>query len=917
MTSFFNPFQDQDGPLHDLSMIELPLQSSVPSSRRCSQVGDILDLPQDVAAEYPKVLDLSRLHTHGVGTTLALGDAFHGSPPASAVSESSTTLPPLSAASSGPTSFASVASSPSLHSFSSPESSPSFQLAGFPDPSLATTLGTAPNMPLWDLDTLTSALLQPPTATTTVQDATPGSASPPAPASALSSPASTVCSSFAGIPTPRPRMPSAPRRLSGVGLHHRSSDPELARRRLSSMASQPISEVAGSPAPSLASGFSPPPSEAAWGAARRSRTRSRSSSFSQASAAGSPRAASSAAALAAGAVYHPLASAAPTPPVTVASHAIFDWGMPALDASLLLPPLFDGTAAAAPPAPDASSNLLANLGLLAGGGGSAATTTTDSALPDDLSAALGLIPGLDGDANGLGWMFGATTDPVLAPLLGKEPPTAVSTPTTFGIETSYETASSAFLAPTASFGALAPAAPAVQPALMGLDLAAAELFLASATVGATASGGAADVMNLVAAADAAASLADAAAAVSSSLKASYLAAAAAAAAAVSNHPIAGFVPGVSSSAYPAFVAASSACASNDLCASSLLDVVPAPAAAGACALGGGVAADVTMVDAPMAAAPAWPAAVAAAAEEAAAKERGLRRSAGSRRLGAAWKAGEERVVKDEEGAAAGTALGSATASPRELRKMASNTSVRSDATLVDAASADVDNAKHDGAAMVVDDGVTDWEEDGGEGSVCGEEHAHGECGKSGVARAPEKGAVEAAAAWGAAPVVVARVGVAAAQAVPAPKKRGRKPKAAEPVVVPKAPVSDDEGDEDGTDDDESSSDEEGGVRAAAAATHAVVAHNGDGEGNFACACGKLFRKLASLKSHNRQHRRERQFLCEVCERGFSRKHDLRRHLLTHSKENKVMCQVCETTFTRLDALQRHIKGKRCRGAPLP
>ncbi|KAJ3214178.1 hypothetical protein HDU67_001982 [Dinochytrium kinnereticum] len=50
---------------------------------------------------------------------------------------------------------------------------------------------------------------------------------------------------------------------------------------------------------------------------------------------------------------------------------------------------------------------------------------------------------------------------------------------------------------------------------------------------------------------------------------------------------------------------------------------------------------------------------------------------------------------------------------------------------------------------------------------------------------------------------------------------------------------------------------------------------GGGESQFSCICGKLFKKLSSLKTHYKQHeKKERKFVCEVCDRGFTPELDI-------------------------------------------
>ncbi|KAI9258958.1 hypothetical protein BDA99DRAFT_425497, partial [Phascolomyces articulosus] len=51
----------------------------------------------------------------------------------------------------------------------------------------------------------------------------------------------------------------------------------------------------------------------------------------------------------------------------------------------------------------------------------------------------------------------------------------------------------------------------------------------------------------------------------------------------------------------------------------------------------------------------------------------------------------------------------------------------------------------------------------------------------------------------------------------------------------------------------------------------------------------------------------KEFLCDVCPKGFDRKHDRDRHIATvHHGERSYACDRCDASFSRKDALSRHL-----------
>ena len=66
---------------------------------------------------------------------------------------------------------------------------------------------------------------------------------------------------------------------------------------------------------------------------------------------------------------------------------------------------------------------------------------------------------------------------------------------------------------------------------------------------------------------------------------------------------------------------------------------------------------------------------------------------------------------------------------------------------------------------------------------------------------------------------------------------------------------------------------------------------------FLCdVCDKRFSKLGNLTTHKRLHSGVKPFVCDVCGAQFSQKINLTSHKLTHSGERRFVCNVCEKLF---------------------
>ncbi|KAJ3396599.1 hypothetical protein HDU92_002547 [Lobulomyces angularis] len=72
-------------------------------------------------------------------------------------------------------------------------------------------------------------------------------------------------------------------------------------------------------------------------------------------------------------------------------------------------------------------------------------------------------------------------------------------------------------------------------------------------------------------------------------------------------------------------------------------------------------------------------------------------------------------------------------------------------------------------------------------------------------------------------------------------------------------------------------------------------------------CNKLFTRRGNMMAHLRTHdpNRERNFICQICQKSFCRPHDLQRHSSVHTGIKAFHCPICQKSFTRRDAIRRH------------
>ena len=72
-------------------------------------------------------------------------------------------------------------------------------------------------------------------------------------------------------------------------------------------------------------------------------------------------------------------------------------------------------------------------------------------------------------------------------------------------------------------------------------------------------------------------------------------------------------------------------------------------------------------------------------------------------------------------------------------------------------------------------------------------------------------------------------------------------------------------------------------------------------------CRKEFTQFCSLQKHERIHRGEKPFVCEVCGHAFTQLSNLKRHERLHTGEKPYSCEHCSKAFSNISNLKQHLQ----------
>lgn len=91
--------------------------------------------------------------------------------------------------------------------------------------------------------------------------------------------------------------------------------------------------------------------------------------------------------------------------------------------------------------------------------------------------------------------------------------------------------------------------------------------------------------------------------------------------------------------------------------------------------------------------------------------------------------------------------------------------------------------------------------------------------------------------------------------------------------------------------------------------HHHTAHKEIPDKDLTChICGQKFKRKKNVLTHIRAfHNKERNFKCDICDRGFYEKNHLNNHKTTHKDDKPVECDECDMKFRTTVALKCHKK----------
>lgn len=77
------------------------------------------------------------------------------------------------------------------------------------------------------------------------------------------------------------------------------------------------------------------------------------------------------------------------------------------------------------------------------------------------------------------------------------------------------------------------------------------------------------------------------------------------------------------------------------------------------------------------------------------------------------------------------------------------------------------------------------------------------------------------------------------------------------------------------------------------------------KGHLCAECGKSFKTIHLLASHQMLHTTEKPFACELCPSRFKWKAALKTHMLVHTGQKHHVCDLCGSSFTTKGSMKKH------------
>lgn len=86
----------------------------------------------------------------------------------------------------------------------------------------------------------------------------------------------------------------------------------------------------------------------------------------------------------------------------------------------------------------------------------------------------------------------------------------------------------------------------------------------------------------------------------------------------------------------------------------------------------------------------------------------------------------------------------------------------------------------------------------------------------------------------------------------------------------------------------------------------VIQHKNEKEYNCNF-CQRQFKKREYLSRHEKAHFTTQIYTCSSCQKQFRNRTHLKRHMIVHTNEKPYTCKCCQKQFNRKDNLHSHVK----------